>query len=192
MSTQGRDLIRDCTKAEEDALYRGNRCPFCGGSQFFEGPRGGIATNIYCTNPACDARFNFCPPMTPQVIRESKLPHPMALPESSRTIEAISVPASAPKGHRGYRGLPTGILSGAWLFSIWMIFETLRLHDWRGVIPNSFPFVAFSIVTWNAWHHRRRASYWRNLVWNFNTGAGIVIGLVVMDLLWRIWHGELL
>jgi len=37
-------------------------CPDCGGKGgFYEGPSGGMSTNIYCMNPKCRAFFNFTP-----------------------------------------------------------------------------------------------------------------------------------
>lgn len=34
-------------------------CPECGSNQgFYEGPRGGLAQNIFCANNSCEAGFN--------------------------------------------------------------------------------------------------------------------------------------
>jgi ribosomal protein S27AE len=33
-------------------------CPDCGGSAWFVGPRGGAATNLYCTSENCGSGFN--------------------------------------------------------------------------------------------------------------------------------------
>ena len=190
MSTQSRDLIRDATKAEEHALYSGNHCPFCGGSQFIEGPSGGASTNIYCANEACDARFNICYPLTPQVIRESKLPHPVALPEPVRAIEATSISTSAAKAHRPSGGLATGLVTGACLFSIWMVFETLRLHEWPLLIPVGFITVPLSLATWQMWCRRHRKGSWQAFTWGFAGGCGMLIGIALMDLFWRVWHSQ--
>lgn len=65
--------MRDLTTAEWDALAH-DRCPFCGRSNFIEGPHGGLSVNIFCAHPPCEAGFNVSPiPGWGQVIRE---PHP--------------------------------------------------------------------------------------------------------------------
>ena len=33
-------------------------CTYCGGTEFYEGPSGGMATNILCANPECRHWFN--------------------------------------------------------------------------------------------------------------------------------------
>lgn len=46
------------------ATIASNRCPDCGdggGGVFWEGPSGGMSTNIECINPNCKARFNVTP-----------------------------------------------------------------------------------------------------------------------------------
>lgn len=35
-----------------------NKCADCGGEGFFEGPSGGMSTNIICRNAACRSKFN--------------------------------------------------------------------------------------------------------------------------------------
>lgn len=37
------------------------KCTYCGGTQFFEGPSGGMSTNILCMNDACRHWFNWTP-----------------------------------------------------------------------------------------------------------------------------------
>lgn len=37
------------------------RCRYCGGRRFFEGPSGGMSTNIMCAEPACEHWFNHTP-----------------------------------------------------------------------------------------------------------------------------------
>ena len=51
--------IGKVTKKEEKKLKKGI-CPDCGGTEFFEGPHGGLAINIKCANKKCNARFNVC------------------------------------------------------------------------------------------------------------------------------------
>lgn len=35
------------------------RCTYCGGTEFFNGPSGGLSQNILCTNTNCRHWFNF-------------------------------------------------------------------------------------------------------------------------------------
>jgi hypothetical protein len=35
------------------------RCPYCGGNEWYEGPSGGMSTNIMCANPDCEHWFNY-------------------------------------------------------------------------------------------------------------------------------------
>ncbi|GEM_PF-3524683 len=44
----------------EYMLFVEKKCPDCGKFDFLEGPRGGLAVNIKCTN--CGSEFNVCPP----------------------------------------------------------------------------------------------------------------------------------
>lgn len=37
------------------------KCTYCGGTEFFEGPSGGMSTNILCANPKCRHWFNHTP-----------------------------------------------------------------------------------------------------------------------------------
>lgn len=37
-------------------------CTYCGGTKWFEGPSGGMSTNILCANPHCRHWFNYTPP----------------------------------------------------------------------------------------------------------------------------------
>lgn len=37
------------------------KCMYCGGTEWYEGPTGGMMTNILCANKACRHWFNFCP-----------------------------------------------------------------------------------------------------------------------------------
>lgn len=46
-------------EAELTAWFQSSRtCPDCGGSAFFEGPRGGISQNIRCAKAVCGSEFN--------------------------------------------------------------------------------------------------------------------------------------
>jgi hypothetical protein len=37
------------------------KCPYCKGTKFFEGPQGGMSTNILCANNECRHWFNYTP-----------------------------------------------------------------------------------------------------------------------------------
>lgn len=37
------------------------RCTYCGGGKFYEGPSGGLSTNVLCANPDCRHWFNHTP-----------------------------------------------------------------------------------------------------------------------------------
>ena len=37
------------------------QCPYCHGTQFYEGPSGGLSTNIMCANLSCRHWFNYTP-----------------------------------------------------------------------------------------------------------------------------------
>jgi len=37
------------------------KCKYCGGTKFYEGPSGGLATNVLCANPKCRHWFNYLP-----------------------------------------------------------------------------------------------------------------------------------
>lgn len=37
------------------------RCTYCRGTEFYEGPSGGMSTNILCANPECRHWFNYIP-----------------------------------------------------------------------------------------------------------------------------------
>ena len=37
------------------------RCSYCGGTNFYEGPSGGVGTNILCANSECRHWFNWTP-----------------------------------------------------------------------------------------------------------------------------------
>ena len=34
-------------------------CPYCKGTDWYEGPSGGMSTNIMCANPECEHWFNY-------------------------------------------------------------------------------------------------------------------------------------
>ena len=40
--------------------YGKHGCPDCGFTEFYEGPSGGMNTNICCANPLCRSAFNTC------------------------------------------------------------------------------------------------------------------------------------
>jgi hypothetical protein len=42
-------------------LEKGLRCTYCNGNEFYEGPSGGMCTNILCENPDCRHWFNYGP-----------------------------------------------------------------------------------------------------------------------------------
>jgi len=37
------------------------KCTYCGGEDFYEGPSGGLSTNVLCANPECRHWFNDTP-----------------------------------------------------------------------------------------------------------------------------------
>lgn len=41
-----------------ESVIGNNTCPDCGHTGFFEGPSGGLSTNIFCTNKECRSGFN--------------------------------------------------------------------------------------------------------------------------------------
>lgn len=43
-------------KQEEDGRFH---CTYCGGTEFYKGPQGGLSTNICCSNPSCEHWFNY-------------------------------------------------------------------------------------------------------------------------------------
>jgi len=72
-SSRNEPSMRDLTEKEMHSLMKEGLCPFCRGDQFYEGPQGGLSTNIFCANEACKAGFNLPPlniPFTGQLIRE--------------------------------------------------------------------------------------------------------------------------
>lgn len=40
-------------------------CTYCGGTEFYSGPEGGLSTNILCANPNCRHWFNYSGGMLP-------------------------------------------------------------------------------------------------------------------------------
>lgn len=44
--------------AGETKRFRSGTCPDCLGRRLVEGPRGGLAVNVYCTDPRCGSKFN--------------------------------------------------------------------------------------------------------------------------------------
>jgi hypothetical protein len=101
--------MRDLTDSMKSCLFRG-RCPFCLGDKFYEGPQGGMSTNWYCANEACEAGFNIAvipPPayakdptavMWGQVIRE---PKGAASARRPGTAASSTEPAREPKPSAG-------------------------------------------------------------------------------------------
>ncbi len=43
------------------AVEKHKACPDCGSKEFYEGPSGGLATNVQCAG--CNHRFNFAMPL---------------------------------------------------------------------------------------------------------------------------------
>jgi hypothetical protein len=67
------DKMIDATKREpqlppepKPELEPWPRCTYCGGVDFYEGPSGGMSTNILCANDQCRHKFN-CTPMLRQL-----------------------------------------------------------------------------------------------------------------------------
>ena len=51
------EIMKDLTEEETLALGE-NQCPDCGGGRFLKGPEKGLAREIMCANPECQAAFN--------------------------------------------------------------------------------------------------------------------------------------
>lgn len=51
------------------------RCSYCGGTDFFEGPSGGVCVNIRCANEKCRHWFNFTPFGLEDLNRVDPTPH---------------------------------------------------------------------------------------------------------------------
>lgn len=72
------------TIEQRKRFHNTGRCPFCGKSEFYEGPQGGLSMNIMCANSECEAKFNIAawplgPLMQCEVIGEPKSgPPPLA------------------------------------------------------------------------------------------------------------------
>lgn len=52
------------SETDEGKLYAelaADMCPDCGHRGFYEGPSGGMSTNIFCMNPKCRSGFNVTP-----------------------------------------------------------------------------------------------------------------------------------
>jgi hypothetical protein len=55
----GREL-KDTPAGKLGASIMNGVCPDCGSKEgFYQGPQGGISTNIFCANPKCRSGFNF-------------------------------------------------------------------------------------------------------------------------------------
>lgn len=46
---------KDKQEKEDGRLH----CPYCGGTEWYTGPSGGMSTNIICANPSCEHWFNY-------------------------------------------------------------------------------------------------------------------------------------
>jgi hypothetical protein len=51
--------LSEISQGKLGAIIQKNKCPDCGSKGFYEGPSGGVSTNIYCTNPECRSAFNY-------------------------------------------------------------------------------------------------------------------------------------
>jgi|tagenome__1003787_1003787.scaffolds.fasta_scaffold20371316_2 hypothetical protein len=51
----GSAWVRSLFAAPDTKLH----CPYCGGTEWDEGPGGGMSVNIMCLNPACEHWFNY-------------------------------------------------------------------------------------------------------------------------------------
>lgn len=61
--------IGKLNKADE-ATLRAGKCPACGSEEFFEGPHGGLAVNIFCEN---GHRYWYGGPFTPEYQGQAKV-----------------------------------------------------------------------------------------------------------------------
>jgi len=80
------ESFKDWERAE---LVAG-RCPDCGGTQFREGPSGGMSTNWMCDNEACGSRFNIAQ-VGPGAIMGERISESMPLAAKSSAIDAAHV-----------------------------------------------------------------------------------------------------
>lgn len=53
--------VKETDKGKLWAIIAKNKCPDCGCEGFYEGPSGGLSTNIECANEECKHRFNVTP-----------------------------------------------------------------------------------------------------------------------------------
>lgn len=61
MGEGSRQLVKDTDEGKLFLQIATNHCPDCGGDGFYEGPSGGLSTNIKCANPECGSEFNVTP-----------------------------------------------------------------------------------------------------------------------------------
>lgn len=53
------DGVRELTIEELQWIGSKGTCPFCHGD-LYEGPQGGMCTNLLCKTDGCWSRFNYC------------------------------------------------------------------------------------------------------------------------------------
>jgi hypothetical protein len=56
-----RDWFNQARAAAKEKANGMPKCTYCGGTEWYEGPSGGVATNILCANKACRHWFNYVP-----------------------------------------------------------------------------------------------------------------------------------
>jgi hypothetical protein len=71
----------------ERAEILAGRCPDCGGTQFCEGPSGGMSTNWMCDNEVCGSRFNIAQ-VGPGAIMGKRISEPMPLAAKASAADA--------------------------------------------------------------------------------------------------------
>lgn len=58
----GRSTIKEIDdELEKERSNKMPKCTYCGGTQFYEGPSGGMSQNILCANDKCRHWFNYSP-----------------------------------------------------------------------------------------------------------------------------------
>jgi hypothetical protein len=61
------------------------KCTYCGGTEFYEGPSGGMSTNVLCANPKCRHWFNATPAL--DLLEDLKRVEPTAAEKEQETAK---------------------------------------------------------------------------------------------------------
>lgn len=80
-ATMGVQNLDDGLTEVDKSELRAGRCPDCHGTEFYEGPSGGMATNWQCATEKCGSRFNIAGTFFMQRISEPSPNKPKEVPE---------------------------------------------------------------------------------------------------------------